>query len=446
MPGIGIERMNETPKDSKPEMTGTIAKSQPTASGPIKLEAIEFTAYQKFMIGLLALLQFTIVLDFMILSPLGDILMKSMEMSTTQFGSVVSAYAISACISGFLAAGFADKFDRKKLLLFFYVGFIIGTFFCALAYNYETLFIARIVTGIFGGVIGSISMAIITDVFSLQQRGKVMGYVQMAFAGSQILGIPIGLLLANAFNWHATFYMVVVLAILIGIAIVFELKPLTEHLKLQSDKNALQHLWHTIKKKDYRIGFIATAMLSMGGFMLMPFTTAFLVNNVNIAQSQIPLIFFFTGISTIIIMPLVGKLADRFDKFKLFTIGSLIACVMIVIYTNLSPVPIWMVIIINMVLFMGIMSRMVPATALNSAVPEMYDRGAYMSVNSSLQQMAGGLAAIFAGMVVVQQTKTSPIEHFDTLGYVMVGLILWCVYLVSRVSKLVKAKRKMETV
>ena len=404
-------------------------------------DAIGFSSYQVFVIVILALLQFTIVLDFMILSPLGDILMKKLNMSTQQFGSVVSAYAISAGISGFLAAGFADKFDRKKLLLFFYIGFIVGTIFCGLANSYHTLFVARMVTGVFGGVIGSVSMAIITDIFNIQQRGRVMGYVQMAFAGSQILGIPIGLFIADKLGWNYTFFMVVILALIIGIAIVLKLKPLTEHLKLQNDKNAIQHLWHAIKKKNYRIGFMATALLSMGGFMLMPFTSAFLVNNVLIPQKNLPLIFLFTGLSSIIIMPIIGRISDKIDKFKLFTIGSLIACVMIVIYTNLTPVPIWLVIIVNMVLFMGIMSRMVPATALSSAVPDMIDKGAYMSVNSSLQQMAGGLAAIFAGLVVSQPSKTGPIENFNVLGFVMVGLILWCVYLMSRVSKIVKSKQ-----
>ena len=382
-----------------------------------------FTSYQKIIIFLLAILQFTIVLDFMILAPLGDILMKSMNMSTKQFGTVVSAYAISACISGIFAAGFADKFDRKKLLLFFYAGFILGTYFCAISYNYETLFIARIITGLFGGVIGSISMAIITDIFSIHQRGKVMGFVQMAFGGSQILGIPIGLVLANYWSWHATFYMVLILAFILGIALVIKLKPLTEHLKLINNKNALQHLLQTIKKKDYRIGFLATALLSMGGFMIMPFSTAFIVNNIHIAQSQVAIIFFFTGIFSIIIMPIVGKLSDKYDKLMIFGIGTIIAIVMVVIYTHLSPVPIWLVIIVNIVLFIGIMSRMVPATALNSAVPDAYDRGAYMSINSSLQQFAGGIAALFSGLVVVQNSKNSPIENFDILGYVMVILM-----------------------
>ena len=399
-----------------------------------------FTSYQKIIIFLLAILQFTIVLDFMILAPLGDILMKSMNMSTKQFGTVVSAYALSACISGIFAAGFADKFDRKKLLLFFYAGFILGTYFCAISYNYETLFIARIITGLFGGVIGSISMAIITDIFSIHQRGKVMGFVQMAFGGSQILGIPIGLVLANYWSWHATFYMVLILAILLGIALVIKLNPLTEHLKLINNKNALQHLLQTIKKKDYRIGFLATALLSMGGFMIMPFSTAFIVNNIHIAQSQVAIIFFFTGIFSIIIMPIVGKLSDKFDKLMIFGIGTIIAIVMVVMYTHLSPVPIWLVIIVNIVLFIGIMSRMVPATALNSAVPDAYDRGAYMSINSSLQQFAGGIAALFSGLVVVQKSKNSPIENFDILGYVMVVLMLLCFYFVYKVNRLLKKR------
>ncbi len=418
------------------EITSTLTAE--SAGHPIKPPA--FTSYQVFIIALLALLQFTIILDFMIISPLGDLLMKELNMSTSQFGSVVSAYAISAGISGFLAAGFADKFDRKKILLFFYTGFIIGTIFCGLAVDYNSLFLARIITGVFGGVVGSISMAIITDVFQINQRGRVMGFVQMAFAGSQILGIPIGLVLANRWGWHSTFYMVAGLALVIAIVVIIRLKPLTAHLGLQSDKNALQHLWHTIQKKNYRVGFLATAILSMGGFMLMPFTSAFLVNNVNIAQTQLPIIFLFTGISSMIIMPIIGRLSDKIDKLKLFAIGSAIASVMILVYTNLTPVPVYIVIIVNMILFMGIMSRMVPATALNSAIPEAYDRGAYMSINSSLQQMAGGLAAIFAGFVVVQQTKTSPLEHFNILGFVMVGFMIWCLYLVYRVREIVKAK------
>ncbi len=423
------------------EQSTAPAKQPETGAIPKKADKpAAFTPYQIFVIAVLALIQFTVILDFMILSPLGDILMKSMGISTSQFGTVVSAYALSAGLSGFLAAGFADKYDRKKLLLFFYAGFILGTLFCGLAFNFATLLLARIVTGIFGGVISSIGMAIITDIFSMQQRGRVMGFVQMAFAGSQILGIPIGLLIAAKWNWHATFFMVVALAVLIGLAVVFRLRPVNEHLKLQTQKSPFKHLAHTLEKRNYLIGFCATALLSLGGFMLMPFTTAFIVNNVHISQNDLPLIFFCTGISSIVIMPIIGRLSDRIDRVKLFTIGSVLAAVMVVIYTNLPPVHIWVVIVVNMIMFMGIMSRMVPATALNSAVPDMADRGAYMSITSSLQQVAGGLAAMFAGFVVTQQTKVSPIEHFDTLGYVMVGVMAVGILLMQKVNNVVKAK------
>src|SRR6476646_918277 len=178
-----------------------------------------FSSYEKFVITILALTQFTVVLDFMVMSPLGDMLMKSMNLTTSQFGFAVSAYAFSAGISGLLTAGFADRFDRKKLLLFFYIGFIAGTFLCSMATSYETLLAARIVTGLFGGVIGSICLAIITDLFDIHHRGRVMGFVQMGFGASQVLGIPLGLYLANAWGWHAPFLWIGGMAIIVAFII-----------------------------------------------------------------------------------------------------------------------------------------------------------------------------------------------------------------------------------
>jgi predicted MFS family arabinose efflux permease len=399
-----------------------------------------FTGYQKFIVAVIAFIQFTVVLDFMILSPLGDILMKSLDITPSRFAYVVSSYAFSAGISGILAAGFADRFDRKKLLMFFYAGFILGTIMCGLANTFEALLVARIVTGLFGGVIASIGMAIITDLFEIRQRGRVMGLTQMAFAASQVLGIPIGLYLATRWNWHIAFFMIVAVATIVGVIMIIKMKPITAHLKLQSDKSAFEHLIHTAKNKTYQIGFMATAMLSIGGFMLMPFGSAFLVNNVGIPQDQIQWVFLFTGISSIIIMPIIGKLSDRVDKFKLFTVGSIWAIIMVIIYTNIGVTPMWLVIVLNMLLFMGIMSRMVPSTILATAIPDMKDRGAFMAINSSLQQMAGGLAAVIAGLIVHQATKTSPIENYNVLGYVVASVILVCIYFLYLVSEVVKKK------
>ncbi|WP_316747645.1 MFS transporter [Pedobacter gandavensis] len=399
-----------------------------------------FSGYQKLVIVLLALLQFTIVLDFMVLAPLGDFLMKSLTITPKGFGLVVSSYAFSAGASGILAAGFADKFDRKKLLLFFYTGFIVGTLCCAMSTTYEMLLGARIVTGLFGGVIGAISMTIVTDLFAVHQRGRVMGFVQMAFAASQILGIPIGLYLANIWGWHAAFYMIVILAVAIALTVVFKVKPIDKHLAIQSDKNPFLHLWHAVSNPSYQTGFLATASLSVGGFMLMPFGSAYLINNINISQEELPMVFMFTGIGSIIIMPLIGKLSDKLDKFMIFCAGSLLAIVMILIYTNLTPIPLWQVVVLNMVLFMGIMSRMIPATTLTMSIPDQQDRGAFMSVNASMQQVAGGIAALCAGLIVTQETKSSPLQHYDTLGIIVSVLILICAFFVYRVNIMVKKK------
>jgi predicted MFS family arabinose efflux permease len=405
------------------------------------VESTAFTSKQIIIIAILALLQFTVILDFVIISPLGDILMKTLDMTTAKFGFTVSAYAFSAGISGLLAAGFADKFDRKKLLIFFYAGFIIGTVFCAFAIDYTTLLLARIFTGLFGGVIGSVSLAIVTDLFVIKQRGRVMGFIQMAYATSQILGIPLGLYFANHWGWHSSFIMIAVLGVLILIAVLTQMQPITKHLELQSDKSPFLHLWHTLSNKNYQIGFASIALLSVGGFMLQPFGSAYLVNNIHISQLQLPMVFFFTGLSVLFIMPIVGKLSDKVSKFWLFTAGSILSVIMIVIYTNLDPIPLWEVVVINMILFMGIMSRMIPATTLNTAIPEMKDRGAYMSITSSLQQIAGGIAAVCAGFIVHQKTKASPLENYDILGYVIAVITLCSVVLMWRVSQLVKSKK-----
>ncbi|MEO7767527.1 MAG: MFS transporter, partial [Ferruginibacter sp.] len=352
----------------------------------------------------------------------------------------------SAGIAGLLTAGFADRFDRKKLLLFFYVGFIAGTFFCAITSSYPMLIAARIVTGLFGGVIGSISMAIVADLFLIEQRGRVMGFMQMGFGASQVLGIPVSLYLANQWGWQSPFFMIVGLASLVWIVIVAKLKPINRHLAVQTDRNAFNHLVHIVSNRNYRIGFLATATLSLGGFMMMPWGSAFAINNLQVTPHQLPLLFMVSGVSSLLIMPLIGRLSDRIDKFKMFAIASSWMIIMVVIYTNLTPVPFLLVLVMNVFFMMGIMSRMVPAMALTSALPGMHDRGAFMSISSSVQQIAGGFAAAIGGMIVVQQTKFSPLQHYNSLGYVIVGLTFFGMYMVYRVSKVIKTRQNLQTV
>ncbi|MCB0610258.1 MAG: MFS transporter [Lewinellaceae bacterium] len=399
-----------------------------------------FTSYEVFIIAILAILQFTIILDFMVLSPLGAQLLGELNINTTQFGLVVSAYAFSAGISGLLAAGFADQFDRKRLLLFFYTGFILGTFLCGLAPNYHFLLGARIVTGLFGGVIGSISFAIITDLFKMQYRGRVMGFVQMAFATSQVLGLPVGLYLANHWGWHSPFILIASLSIIVYLAVVLKMRPVNAHLALQKkDQNPFGHLFRTLSQKQYLKGFSATTLLSTGGFMLMPFGTAFAVNNLGVTFEQLPLIYLITGITSMIGGPLIGKFSDTVGKYKIFVAGSILSMILVLIYTNLDVTPLWILILLNSVLFIGITSRMISSSALMTAVPEPADRGAFMGVNSSLAQISGGIASAVAGMIVFQN-QTGYLEHYPVLGIVVVSTMAITIGMMWVINRYVQSK------
>lgn len=396
---------------------------------------IPFTTYQRIVIFLLALTQFSVVLDFMVMSPLGDLLMKELKISPAQFGVVVSSYAFAAGTAGFLTASFADKFDRKKLLLFFYGGFILGTFLCGMASSFEFLVFARIFTGLFGGVISSISLAIVADLFDLNHRGRAMGYLQMGFGLSQILGIPISLFLATVFNWKAPFLLIVGLALVIFFTVLFVLQPVDEHLAHQRD-NPFRHLMKTLKNKEYRIAYLATAFMSLGGYLMMPWGSAYSVNNIGILQSDLPLLFMVVGLATFIVMPLVGTISDRFNKFQVFAFASIQMVIAVLIYTNLPKVNLITLIAVNIFMMTGIMARMVPSQALNASIPGIADRGAFMSINSSLQQLSGGMAALLGGVIVLQKNEFSPLERFDLLGWVVVGIILLNIYLTRRVYKL----------
>jgi predicted MFS family arabinose efflux permease len=400
-----------------------------------------FTSYEVFIIAILTLLQFTIILDFMVLSPLGAILMPKLKITPSQFAMVVSAYAFSAGASGLLAAGFADKFDRKKLLLFFYTGFIAGTAFCALAQDYYFLLAARIVTGIFGGVIGSVSFAIITDLFKMEVRGRVMGFIQMAFASSQVLGLPLGLYLANLWGWHSPFVLIVGVSVVVGVCIVLYMKPIDTHLKIQMERNAFQHLIKTVSKSDYVRAFAATTLLATGGFMLMPFASAFSVNNLGLTIEQLPMLYMVTGVFSMGTGPLIGKLSDAIGKYKVFVAGSVLTMIIVLIYCHLGITPLWVVMIISVLMFIGVSSRIISSSALLSAVPDPSDRGAFMGVNASIQQIAGGVATTIAGLIVVQNSD-GMLKNYDILGYVVVGASLITIAMMYTIHKLVERKLK----
>jgi len=400
-----------------------------------------FSRYQKFLIAILAFLQFTIILDFMIVSPLGAMVMPKLHITPQQFAWVVSSYAFSASASGLLSAGFADRFDRKRLLLFFYTGFTIGTLLCGLATTYPMLLMARIVTGLFGGVIGSVVMAIATDLFALEVRGRVMGFIQTAFAASQVLGLPTALYFANHWDWHAPFLAIIAVIVPVGLLIMLGMKPVTAHLLLKQERSPFSHLVHTVTQPRYRLAFLLVMLLPTGGYMLMPFGTAFMVNNVGVPFTALPTIYLVTGLFTVFVGPVVGRVSDSFGKFNTFCIGSAVSFVMVAIWTNIGHSPLIEVIVINVVMFVGIFSRIIPSQALISAVPDPAQRGAFNAINASLQQFAGAISAAIAGWMIVEQPSGS-LSHFNWLGYIVMAILLVSVTLMYFLHKSVPERSR----
>lgn len=394
-----------------------------------KAPAPPFSPYQKIVVAMLAFLQFAVILDFMLMSPLGAVIMPALNIGPSQFGLVVSAYAFSAGASGLLTAGFADRFDRKKLLLFFYAGFILGTVWCGMAQSFESLLAARIVTGLFGGVIGSVVLAISTDLFPPQMRGRVMGLIQTAFAASQVLGIPAGIYLSNQWNWHVPFMAMAAFGLAGGLLVAWKMQPVDAHLGKPQEHSPFMHLYHTVTEKRYLLAFAVTALLTTGGFMLMPFSSAYIVNNMGIDLHHLPTVYLITGVCTIFMGPLIGKAADTFGKFRVFLFGTALSIVMVLVYTHLGRIPLAALVLVNSLMFVGIFSRMIPFQALSSTVPVQTQRGSYNAISASIQQLAGGLASVASGHIVTQAAD-GRLQHFDTVGYVVVATSLVAVALV----------------
>lgn len=396
--------------------------------------------YQRFLIAVLAVLLFTVVLDFMLLSALSALLLPQLAITTAQFGWLVSAYAFSAGISAILVSGFADQFDRKKLLLFFYTGFLAGILLCALAQTYTTFFIARIITGVFGGVIGATCFAIITDSFELSQRGRVMGFVQLAFASSQVVGLPLGLYLATQLDWHLTYGLILLMGSIAATLVFLKMKPVDAHLQIQSSAQAFQHLTAILANREYLAVFINNTLLAAADIMLMTFSSAFSTNNMGISLEHLPLLYGVGGIGTILFGPLIGRLADKYGSLRIFTIGTVLALTLVGIYTNLGLTPLWAVLTIHSLLFIGINARMISSATLATAMPKATDRGAFMAVDASLQQGVGGMAAAAAGLIVFQSAD-GIIHRFPLLGIIVILIMLITIGLMFLIHSIIQKNR-----
>jgi predicted MFS family arabinose efflux permease len=343
------------------------------------------TQKEKLLLFILACINFTHIIDFMIMMPLGPQLMKIFDISPRQFGFVVSAYGLSAGISGFLSAFFVDNYDRKKVVLFAYTGFVIGTLACGIAPTYEILILARVVAGVFGGLIGAQVLSIVADIFEYERRATAMGFITTAFSLASVIGIPAGLFLASKFGWHSPFLVVGGLGIAVIFLIYRYVPRLDKHLKNRQPKESPFDVITDITRNPNQLRALSlSTIIMLGHFSIIPYIWPTLVANVGFSQDNIFLIYFVGGLLTIFSAPMVGKLADRKGKYPIFMIFALLSMIPIFLITNMFSGALWGVLVISGIFFVFSNGRLIPTQAIVSNVVSSGQRGSFMAINSSV--------------------------------------------------------------
>lgn len=394
---------------------------------------------ERVILLLLTVLNFTHIMDFMIMMPLGNYLMPYFNITSQQFSWLVAAYTFSAGISGFLAAFFVDRFDRKRVLLSAYAGFLIGTLCCAIAPAFEFLLLSRVVAGLFGGLIGAQVLSIVADLIPYERRGAAMGMIMAAFSAASVFGVPFGLFIASIFNWHAPFFFVVILGLVLVPFLIKFLPRMDKHLH-EGNVNKVGPVTLVTDvfrntSQLYALGLTATMM--MGHFMIIPFINPFMEFNMGFSKTQTPLIYMVGGTLTIFTSPIIGRIADRFGKYNVFVVLILFSIPLIALITNLPQIPFYAVLCITGLWFIVSAGRFIPAQAMISNVVSPERRGSFMSFNSSVQQLFVGFASILAGLIVVNMPDNK-LAHYEVTGYVSIGMILVAVVVATLLHKRVQ--------
>jgi predicted MFS family arabinose efflux permease len=383
---------------------------------------------ERLVLLLLAAIQFTTNLDFLIVLPLGPQYMRVMHITPAQFNLMVAAYAIAAGISGVAAGFFLDHFDRKTALLWLFLGFAAGTLLCALAPTYHLLVAARAIAGAFGGVTGAVILAIVGDVVPEFRRGEAMGLVMSAFSVASIFGVPLGLVLASTFSWHVPFCVIAGISVPILAAVVRFVPPLRGHMEHAREQHPAARMLAVLMEPSHQMAFLFMAVLTCAGFTIFPTLATYMVYNVGLTEKQLPFIYLTGGLCTLFSMNLVGRWADRAGKLRVFTLMSLAASVPIIALTNLPRVPLIAALATSTLLMICMSGRFVPAMAMMTATVESRYRGGFMSVNSSVQQFSCGLAAWISGGII-GQGPNGEITHYPVAGLVSLACVLACIWL-----------------
>ncbi|MEX3948970.1 MFS transporter [Paraburkholderia sp. EG287B] len=388
---------------------------------------------ERTLLWLLALTQFTVIMDFMVMMPLGPQIMHAFAITPAAFATAVSAYSLCSGLSGLLAATYIDRFDRRRLLQVAYALFALSNLACALATNFHLLLAARAFAGLTGGVLGSIVMAIVSDVIPAARRGAATGVIMTAFSIAAIAGVPAGVLLGAHYGWSAPFMLLVVLSVAIWLAGSRVVPSLTAHLGQRTPlAHVLPNLWRLLTLPRHLKAFALTFTMMAGHMLVIPFIAPMLVGNHGIAPQQLSWLYMAGGAATFVTSRAVGRLADRYGKRRVFRVMALVSLVPVLFVTHLPTLP-FLALVAFFALFMISMSgRMVPMQALLTTIPEPARRGAFLSANSAVQALGTGIGAWLGGQWLTNGAHGA-IIGFGQNGWIAAALTCVAVLWVSRV-------------
>jgi predicted MFS family arabinose efflux permease len=383
---------------------------------------------EKSVLFTLAAIQFTHIMDFMIVMPLGPQLMRIFGINPQQFGFIVASYTFAAGICGFMGAFLIDRFDRRKALMFCYAGFTIGTIACALAPSYHFLLAARMLTGAFGGVTGTLVLSIIADLIPFERRSSAMGIVMMAFSVASVFGVPFGLYLSSFFNWHSPFLFLGGMGVVVFYFISRNIPSLTAHINKSENKiSPLDNVKEILSDRNHLAALLVMNLLMIGQFSVIPYISAYMVSNVGFTELQLPYIYLLGGLASMVSMPLIGKLADRYGKIRIFTIFIFVSLLPIYFLTHLQQAGLPIALTVTTCFFIVMGGRMIPATTMITAAVVPQKRGSFMSLNTAVQQLSVAAASFMSGLIITSGPG-GVLMNYGTVGIIAICSSLVCLY------------------
>lgn len=392
---------------------------------------------ERILLFTLACVQFSHIVDFMIMMPLVDILMADLSINPQQFSFLVASYTLSAGVSTLVAALYLDKLNRKTVVLVSFIGFLLGTVACGLANTYPIFLAARIFTGAFGGIVGSIIYAIIGDVIPLERRGRAMGVIMAAFSLASVVGVPVGYTLAYKFNWHLPFLMIGVFGLII-LALIYKYVPsLSGHINKNDTSRKIEVMTNVIKNPNQLRALLFMFLMMMGHFTIIPFITKYFINNVHLEEFHITLVYMIGGGLTIITAPIIGRLADRYGRALVFSFCAGLAIVPILAITNMGIVPPYVALSFTGMFFVFVSGRMVPAQTMLTAAAKTQNRGSFMSIVTAIREFASSLASIISGIIVIEAAD-GRLVHYDKVGYLAAVCSVLAIIVAWRVKPVVE--------